>query len=150
MCSSDLSQARVSLRVRKDGKRRIQTVKCAPTVEDGINVRREWEREVEAERPVVKGLGDKQLRKLLGAGQVRGRLAPQFVTDFRRATWPLKVRDSEARAALAAVAHRIRILELEGEVFFGTAEGLRKEIEALPADTQVVVLDFRQIGRAHV
>ena len=124
-----LSQARVSLRVRKDGKRRIQTVKCAPTVEDGINVRREWEREVEAERPVVKGLGDKQLRKLLGAGQVRGRLAPQFVTDFQRSTFPLKLRGADVELAvdvgeIKTNDRTVPICEAEFELKSGSLAGV--------------------------
>src|SRR4051812_32378159 len=46
-----LMQAKVALRVRKDGKRRIQTVKCAPTMEEGPHSRREWEQEVAADHP---------------------------------------------------------------------------------------------------
>jgi triphosphatase len=95
-----LMRERVALRVRTIGQRHIQTVKCAPTIEDGVNSRREWEREVKALRPAVKGVGDKRVRKLLGADKVRRHLAPQFVTDVRRATWPLKLRDSQVELAV--------------------------------------------------
>ena len=95
-----LMRARVALRVRKDGSRRIQTVKCAPTAEDGARSRREWEREVGTDRPMLKGVGNKPLRKLLNGGKVEGRLAPQFVTDFRRSTYPIKLRDSTVELAV--------------------------------------------------
>jgi inorganic triphosphatase YgiF len=126
-----LMQARVALRVRKDGKRRIQTVKCAPTVEDGVNVRREWEREVGTGRPVVKGLGDKQLRKLLGAGRVRDRLAPQFVTDFERSTFPLKLRGASVELAvdvgeIKANDRTVPICEAEFELKSGSLSGVYK------------------------
>ena len=89
-----LMRAQVALRVRRIGKRHIQTVKCAPTVEDGVNARREWEREVATDRPALEAVGDKRLRRLLAKGKVSKRLAPQFVTDVKRATWPIKVHDS--------------------------------------------------------
>lgn len=57
----------------------------------------------------------------------------------------LKVRDPHARAILLPLARQIRILELEGQIFFGTAEGLRSQVEALPAGTRYVVLDFRRV-----
>jgi anti-anti-sigma regulatory factor len=57
----------------------------------------------------------------------------------------LKVRGAEARALLASLARHIRIVELEGQIFFGTAEGLRAEVRALPADTRYVLLDFRRV-----
>ena len=57
----------------------------------------------------------------------------------------LRVRSDEARAALAPVAARIRILELEGELFFGTADRLQREVDALPADTRIVILDLRRV-----
>ncbi len=131
-----LMQARVALRVRQDGKRRIQTVKCAPTVEDGINVRREWEREVGTSRPTVKGLGDKQLRKLLGAGRVRGRLAPQFVTDFRRSTFPLKLQGASIELAvdvgeIKANDRTVPICEAEFELKSGSLAGVYEIVREL-------------------
>ncbi len=58
----------------------------------------------------------------------------------------LKLRDAGARAALLPLARRIRILELQGEIFFGSAEGLRTQIESLPADTRYAILDFRRVN----
>jgi len=57
----------------------------------------------------------------------------------------LKIRDLEASAILQPLGRRICILELEGEIFFGTAEGLRDEVDSLPAETRYVILDFRRV-----
>jgi sulfate permease, SulP family len=58
----------------------------------------------------------------------------------------LRVRSAEAREALRTVATRIRILELEGELFFGTADRLQREVDALPADTRWVIIDLRRVN----
>lgn len=57
-----------------------------------------------------------------------------------------RVRDAEAHELLLVHGHRIQVLELEGELFFGTADRLHSEIEALPAHTQFAILDFRRVG----
>ena len=57
----------------------------------------------------------------------------------------LKVRAAEARALLQPLARQIRILELEGEVFFGTADRLKAEVENLPPETRYAILDFRRV-----
>lgn len=57
----------------------------------------------------------------------------------------LKVRSPEARARLQSLARKIRIFELEGTIFFGTADRLQSDIESLPAGTRYVVLDFRHV-----
>ncbi len=41
---------------------------------------------------------------------------------------------------------RITVLELEGSLFFGTAERLSAIADTLPADTHTLVLDFRRIN----
>lgn len=56
-----------------------------------------------------------------------------------------KVRSPEAREALRAVAARVRILELQGELFFGTADNLQSQVERMPGDVRYVVLDFRRV-----
>ncbi len=128
-----LMRARVALRVRKDGSRRIQTVKCAPTMEDGVHSRREWEREVGADQPMLKGVGNKQLRKVLTAGKVEGRLAPQFVTDIRRSTFPIKMRDStielavdvgEITSANGGAKGKVPVCEAELELKSGNIAGM--------------------------
>lgn len=57
----------------------------------------------------------------------------------------LKVRTAEARALLQPLAKQIRILELDGEIFFGTADRLKAAVEALPGNTRYAILDFRRV-----
>lgn len=56
-----------------------------------------------------------------------------------------KVRSPAAREALRALATKIRIIELQGEIFFGTADSLLSEVEALAPDTRYLILDFRRV-----
>jgi SulP family sulfate permease len=57
----------------------------------------------------------------------------------------LKVRAAEARALLQPLARQIRILELEGEIFFGTTDRLKLAVEDLPDGTRYAILDFRRV-----
>jgi len=52
----------------------------------------------------------------------------------------------ERARRLQALRGSIRILELEGALFFGTAERLRAEVERVAADARFVILDFRRVG----
>ncbi len=49
-------------------------------------------------------------------------------------------------ALLAPLRRRITVLELEGALFFGTAERLASEADTRPADCRVLVLDFRRVS----
>jgi SulP family sulfate permease len=62
-----------------------------------------------------------------------------------RARSSLKVRGPEARELLRSMAAQIRILELEGELFFGTADRLQSEFEQIPEATRFVILDLRRV-----
>lgn len=57
----------------------------------------------------------------------------------------LKIRSPEERAILRPLARQIRIFELEGAIFFGTADRLQMDVENLPDDVRYVVLDFRRV-----
>lgn len=59
----------------------------------------------------------------------------------------LKVRSPEAREALRPNARRIRILELEGELFFGTADRLQSQMDELPEESRIAILDFRRVNQ---
>jgi sulfate permease, SulP family len=57
----------------------------------------------------------------------------------------LKIRRESDRSRLHSLAHRIRIFELDGEIFFGTAETLRSQVEDLPREVRYLILDFRRV-----
>lgn len=56
-----------------------------------------------------------------------------------------KVRTPQAATLLRARGESIRVLELDGEIFFGTADQLQSQIDALPEGTRFVILDFRRV-----
>ena len=56
-----------------------------------------------------------------------------------------KVRSAAARDVLRPLVQQIRILELEGEIFFGTADRLQAEVEKLPEGARYLILDFRRV-----
>jgi SulP family sulfate permease len=56
-----------------------------------------------------------------------------------------KVRSNAAREALRPLAPAIRIIELQGELFFGTADSLLAEVDALPAHARYLIVDFRRV-----
>lgn len=49
-------------------------------------------------------------------------------------------------ARLQPLRRRIAVFELEGALFFGSAERLADEAESLSVDTRCLVLDFRRVG----
>ncbi len=57
-----------------------------------------------------------------------------------------KVRVPQAVAALNAQGARIALLELEGTVFFGTADELADRVHQLAADTDFVILGLRRVS----
>lgn len=58
----------------------------------------------------------------------------------------LRVRPAAARALLREQGHRIRILELHGELFFGTADPLQSQIDALAPDVRYALVDLRSVN----
>lgn len=57
----------------------------------------------------------------------------------------LKIRSADERAMLRPLGRRIRIFELEGAIFFGTADRLQSDVENLPEDVRYAILDFRRV-----
>jgi SulP family sulfate permease len=57
----------------------------------------------------------------------------------------LKTRPSNVAQSLRLEGRRIAVLELEGSLFFGTADGLRARLEALEASVDEAILDLHQV-----
>lgn len=119
----DLNRQRVALRLRKVGRRWIQTVKAEGTVSAGLHRRPEWEAPLAGGRPDFSRLGDPGLERVFGAAAVRDRLQPVFCVDVHRTTRALRFPDG-TRAELAvdrgevragARAHGLSEIELELE-----------------------------------
>lgn len=83
-----LNKAGYTLRIRKDGRRRVQTVKASGSRTTGLFVRGEWERPVRSDRPVLDAKAG-PLGQMLDASAI-ARLAPIFVTDVERHGGPIE------------------------------------------------------------
>ncbi|MES2099740.1 MAG: SulP family inorganic anion transporter [Pseudomonadota bacterium] len=57
----------------------------------------------------------------------------------------LKARPAATVEALAREGQRITLLELEGPLFFGTADGLRSRLDRLEAKADTVILDLHRV-----
>jgi inorganic triphosphatase YgiF len=85
----------MSLRVRRIGDRRLQTIKAS----SGALVKRdEWEYEIEGDRPDLKLAGQTALAPLL-TGKIKRQLQPVFATDVERVVVPVHIGNSDIELA---------------------------------------------------
>ena len=81
----------LSLRVRRDGKRRLQTIKAGDR--QGV-VRGEWEHETTSDGPELKAARGSPAYELLAQKKVRRALKPVFETRVTRVAHPVEAGDS--------------------------------------------------------
>jgi len=62
----------------------------------------------------------------------------------------LKTRPGHLTEALRSHGHGIGVLELQGALFFGTADALRLRLEALAGQADTAILDLHQVGEIDV
>ncbi len=117
--TSDLALLKrgIALRIRSFGRRKVQTVKLPAEGPDGLQILRELEAPVAADRPEIDKVSDPRLRRLLAESGADG-LGPVFVTEFRRTTWPLRFEGSAIELALD-----------QGEIRAGPAREPLSELE---------------------
>lgn len=84
-----LQRKGVALRLRKQGRHWLQTVKCAGVVAGGLSTRPEWEYPYGGERFDFQPIDDDKLRRWLSRDKLIRRLQPAFRTAFSRHTWRL-------------------------------------------------------------
>jgi triphosphatase len=85
-----LRQNGVSLRVRQDGKKRLQTIK---TTRDGISSRRgEWERKLDGDGPDLRAARGTALQPLISK-KLKRDLKPIFATHVHRTIVPIRPRN---------------------------------------------------------
>jgi triphosphatase len=134
-----LRRAGVALRVRRDGTRRLQTLKAGSAAHGGLATRSEWE--IPARRGKLE-LGAFPRTEIMAAtgldlGRVAARLQPVFETRFTRRSAPVAL-DGAARAELcidvgyvAARGRKEPIRELELELKAGDLRALLRYAEKL-------------------
>jgi inorganic triphosphatase YgiF len=94
----DLHKRGVSLRVRRDGRHRLQTVKA----ENGgsLSTRGEWEHEVHSDTPDLEATQDTPAAKILGKKKIQCGIRPVFETRVTRTVYPVKLGESLIEVAL--------------------------------------------------
>jgi inorganic triphosphatase YgiF len=152
----DLHSAGFSLRIRRIGRVRVQTVKAKGAEAAGLFVRPEWERKVRTNQPVLDD------HDPVGAvlGKKADDLAGLFATNVERQTWDLAEGDTSIEVALdrgeiVADDRRTPLCEVELEQKTGSPAALfalARRIDAV-APVRVGVLSkcergYRLLGQA--
>ncbi|TPG42647.1 inorganic triphosphatase [Sphingomonas koreensis] len=94
--NQSLSKAGLSLRIRRSGAKRIQTVKASSGSAAGLFARSEWERPVKDDTPIVDDATP--IRALLG--DVDDAIAPAFGVEVERRTWIISTSDATIELVL--------------------------------------------------
>jgi triphosphatase len=142
----------LTLRVRREGEKRIQTVKSRSTGHGVAASRGEWEWPIGQDTPEVARLS--QTPALAAAARaIRGRLQPAFVTDIRRTTHLLHL-DNGATAEVAFDEGDIRaglardvVSELEIELKSGGVEPFYRLAGALLATAPLWLMSESKASR---
>jgi inorganic triphosphatase YgiF len=135
-----LRKSGIAVRLRRQGRIWLQTVKCAGSSAGGLSTRPEWETPYSGQFD-FSAIDDAAVRARLEKRSVQSRLTPLFETSFRRTTWIFgKVLLMFDRGWIAADGRREAISELElelagGEVgaIFALADTLADRLPLLPA-----------------
>ena len=123
----DLHAAGYSLRVRRCGEERVQTIKSDNGSAAGLFARPEWERRIDGDTPVLDG-DSGPLAEMVGAGAL-DRIAPLFETDVERTSFEVDGHGASLEIALDAGEVRAGdraepVSELELELRGGTPQAL--------------------------
>lgn len=149
----DLQARRVALRLRKQGRLWLQTVKQAGTTAGGLSQRPEWE-QVHRGRWDFSQITDAKLARLLTRYRDLGRLQPVFETRFARDTWHI----SHAGSSLQLMADRgeircgarvVPLAEIELELVSGDPLALYECALALAESLPLVPDDVSKAERGY-
>ena len=131
-----LSGQRMALRVRKIGRKRIQTLKAPAVGPDGLQNFQEIEAEISGDRPQLSAITDPKLSRRLERDNVWRRLRPIFETRFQRSAFLTEHGGSMIEVAvdlgsIVAGGRRLPIAEIELELKSGEAGALYRLAEQL-------------------
>jgi inorganic triphosphatase YgiF len=118
----------ISLRVRSDGVRHLQTVKSETAGRPGLTSRGEWETEVNGPSPDLAAVRHSALEPLL-TKKLRRTLEPIFETRIERKQWPLRMDGTVVELAFdRGTVTTKRSSEAVSEVEIELKEGERVEL----------------------
>lgn len=121
----DLNKHRVAVRLRRVGRRWIQTVKAEGSVAAGLHARPEWESERTENSLAFDSIGDPTLREFFADEKLRLALRPIFITEFTRSRRILEFPSGEVvefaldRGEVRTDDDRLPICEMELELKSG-------------------------------
>lgn len=150
-----LADARMALRVRRAGRRWIQTFKCGGGSEAGLHQRAEFETVVPGAALDLAALVDTPAAALLADAGFRERLGPAFATVFRRTTWTVEIHPGET-AELALDVGEVTageastpICEVEIELVAGQPANLFAFARQLLADVPLRLENVSKAARGY-
>ena len=145
----NLAKAGLTLRIRRSGRKRIQTVKADGASSAGLFARPEWERPVPDDTPIIDDTTP--IRSLLGDATTE--IAPAFEIHINRRTWDIREGDAAIemvldRGEVVAGDRRSPICEVELELKRGDPRALfalARKLDAV-APVQLGVLTKAERG----
>ncbi|MEO8040076.1 MAG: CHAD domain-containing protein [Betaproteobacteria bacterium] len=126
----DLVRRGMALRLRKVAGRWVQTLKTAGTAQAGLHQRGEFEAPAAAQLLNFVALSATPAAALFADAELRARLRPMFVTEFKRTARLVEIHPGELaelcvdRGSITGGANRAAISEIELELKAGAAEHL--------------------------
>ncbi|MBI3756846.1 MAG: CYTH domain-containing protein [Deltaproteobacteria bacterium] len=158
-----LYKNKIAVRLRRVGKRWIQTVKTEGRVVNGLHERPEWEQETRPNTLDFHTLVDPQLRAFFADTTLQQSLHPVFTTTFTRArrilAWPGGdiIEFALDRGEIRAGDHIAPICEVELELKAGVAErlsvfaaALRTAIPLHPSDVSKAERGYQLVTKGPV
>jgi inorganic triphosphatase YgiF len=131
----------LTLRVRRIGRRYVQTVKRESDASSALMDRCEWEHDIAGRKPNLALAGDTGLESILSR-KLQARLKPLFETRVRRMVYPIRSGGSEIeltidKGTIAAGRQSSPICEVELELKRGDAAELFKVARSLAQQVPV-------------
>jgi len=125
----DLRRNDIALRLRRNGKQWVQTIKGGGGATAGLHHRYEWEAPVKEAQPDFTKISDPDLISLFDNASLREKLQPIFTTECSRSTRMLRLPDGEVefcldRGRITAGEISVPISEIELELKSGGAVSL--------------------------
>ena len=151
----DLWRQGIALRVRREGRRWLQTVKGGGSAQGGLHQRAEVESEVAGPQPDVSRIRDRDFAAAFASPRLRAELAPVFSTEFTRSSRLLEL-DAETRVEASVDQGLIRsgkraepLSELELELKGGAPHHLYDLALKLAEDVPLSIEDRSKAERGY-